>query len=164
MRFLIGLILLAFPVAEIWLLVELAHRYGWWLLLYLVVVGWLGLQLIREEKLLISGRMMQAFAADGNPMKAMLGSARNFFAGVLLIIPGVVTDMIAVVLLLIPVEKIKSPLRANSQENNKENVSYGASDQTNYKSGSKSVNFKDSAKKAANDDIIEGEFTEVKDD
>lgn len=164
MRFLIALILLAFPVAEIWLLVELAQRYGWWLLLYLVVVGWLGLQLIREEKLLISGRMMQALTAGGNPMKAMLGSARNFFAGVLLIIPGVMTDIIAVVLLLIPVEKIKSPLKNNTQGNGKENVSYGANEQTNYQSNYKSADFKNSAKKAANDDIIEGEFTEVKDD
>ena len=163
MRFLVAVILLAFPIAEIWLMIELAHRYGWWLLLYLVVVGWLGLQLIREEKLLISGRMMQALAAGGNPMKAMLGSARNFFAGVLLIIPGVMTDIIAVVLLLIPVEKIKSPLENNmqnsAQENGKENVSYDANEQTNYKFSHKS-----SSNKAANDDIIEGEFTEVKDD
>lgn len=163
MRFLVALILLAFPIAEIWLMIELAHRYGWWLLLYLVVVGWLGLQLIREEKLLISVRMMQALAAGGNPMKAMLGSARNFFAGVLLIIPGVMTDIIAVVLLLIPVEKIKSPLENNmqnsAQENGKENVSYDANEQTNYKFSHKS-----SSNKAANDDIIEGEFTEVKDD
>lgn len=155
MRFLIGMILLAFPVAEIWLLVELAHRYGWWLLFYLVVVGWLGLQLIREEKLLISGRMLQALSTGGNPMKAMLGSARNFFAGVLLIIPGVMTDIIAVVLLLIPVQ--------NAKPSAKENVSDGDAEQTNYKSSYKS-SYKANSSKAANDDIIEGEFTEIKDE
>ena len=56
MRFLIVLILLAFPIAEIFLLAELADNYGWWLLLYLVVIGYLGLQLIRGEKLLISAK------------------------------------------------------------------------------------------------------------
>ena len=155
MRFLIGLILLAFPVAEIWLLIELAHRYGWWLFFYLVVVGWLGLQLIREEKLLISGRFLDVLSEGGNPIKAMLGSARNFFAGVLLVIPGVMTDIIAVILLLIPVGNAKF----SAKENSKKNVSYGASEQNNYKSSHKG-----SSKKAANDDIIEGEFTEIKDD
>ena len=153
MRFLIGIILLAFPIAEIWLLAELAHRYGWWLLFYLVVVGGLGLQLIREEKLLISGRMMQALSAGGNPMKAMLGSARNFFAGVLLIIPGVMTDIVAVVLLLMPVKNAKS--------NTKDYVNYGEAEQANYKAPYKN---KGRNSKAANDDVIEGEFTEVKDD
>jgi UPF0716 protein FxsA len=65
----------------------------------------LGLQLIRDEKLLFSGRMMQSLNQGGNPMKAMFGSARNIIAGILLIIPGVITDLIAVVLLLIPVNK-----------------------------------------------------------
>ena len=155
MRFLIGLILLAFPVAELWLLVELAHRYDWWLLFYLVVVGWLGLQLIREEKSLISGRMIQALSAGGNPMKVILGSARHFFAGVLLIIPGVMTDIIAVVLLLMPVE--------NTKASTKESVSYGDAEQTNYKSSQKS-SYKTNHSKAANDDVIEGEFTEIKDE
>ena len=50
MRFLIPLILLAFPFAELYLLIQLGEAYGWWLLLYLVVIGYLGLQLIRGEK------------------------------------------------------------------------------------------------------------------
>ena len=147
MRFLIGLILLAFPIAEIWLIIELAQRYGWWLLLYLVVVALLGLQLIREEKLLLGGRMMQSLSAGGNPMKAMMGSARNLFAGILLIIPGVITDIIAVILLLIPIRDAK--------RNAQDNVNYQAGEQTHYKTNNR---------KAANDDVIEGEFTEIKDD
>jgi UPF0716 protein FxsA len=127
MRFIILLAILAFPIAEIWILINLAQHYGWWVLLYLVVIAMLGLQLIRDEKLLFSGRMMQSLSQGGNPMKAMFGSARNIIAGILLIIPGVITDFIAVILLLIPVNKgaIKSPKHAQ---------------------------------KAANDDVIEGEF------
>jgi UPF0716 protein FxsA len=128
MRLIFMLILLAFPIAEIWILVSLMHQYGWWVVLYLVVVALLGLQLIRDEKLLFSGRMMQSLTQGGNPMKAMFGSARNIFAGVLLIIPGVMTDVIAAVLLLIPIHnKVQEP--------------------PTYQSG-----------KAANDDVIEGEF------
>jgi UPF0716 protein FxsA len=137
MRLFIGLILLAFPFAEIFLLVDLAHRYGWWLLVYLVVIGYLGLQLVRGEKLIISAKMMQSLSAGGNPVKAMLGSARNMAAGVLLLIPGVITDVIAVILLLLPMGK-SIPNQPNSYPNQRGN--------------------------AANDDIIEGEFTEVKEE
>lgn len=105
MRLIITLALLAFPIAEIWILINLFHQYGWWVSLYLVAMVLLGLQLIRDEKLLFSGRMMQSLNQGGNPMKAMFGSARNIIAGILLIIPGVITDLIAVVLLLIPVNK-----------------------------------------------------------
>jgi UPF0716 protein FxsA len=129
MRLVLLLILLAFPIAEIWILVSLMHQYGWWVVLYLVVVALLGLQLIRDEKLLFSGRMMQGLMQGGNPMKAMFGSARNIFAGVLLIIPGVMTDVIAAVLLLIPIHnnKVQGPPTYQPE-------------------------------KAANDDVIEGEF------
>jgi UPF0716 protein FxsA len=135
MRFLIGLILLAFPIAEIWLLIELAGRYGWLLLFYLVAIGWLGLRLIREEKATFSVRMMQNMAAGGNLAKAVFGSARNIIAGVLLMLPGVITDIIAVTLLLIP---IKSTQSINEPPSNDP--------------------FRESPYQAANDDVIEGEF------
>ncbi|ACT47071.1 FxsA family protein [Methylotenera mobilis] len=130
MRLLIGLILLAFPVAEIWLLIELGQQYGWWLLVYLVGIAVLGVRLIQEEKSKFSGRMMQTLSAGNHPMKAMFGSARNIIAGVLLIIPGVITDIIAVILLLVPIKNSQTP---NAQ--------------SPYQAGH-----------AANDDVIEGEF------
>lgn len=139
------LILLAFPFAEIFLLIQLGNEYGWWLLLYLVVIGYLGLQLIRGEKLLISAKMMQSLSSGGNPIKTMLGSARNMVAGVLLIIPGIITDIIAVILLLIPISK---PSPGSSFENNTTNNQYQQSTYT----------------KAANDDVIEGEYTKIDDD
>lgn len=141
MRFLVGLILLAFPFLEIFLLVDLAHKYGWWVLFYLVVIGYLGLQLIRGEKLLMSAKMMQSMSAGGNPIKTMLGSARNMVAGVLLIIPGIITDIIAVILLLIPISK---PGLNSRFQNSAANAPYQA--------------------QAANDDVIEGEFIEIKED
>lgn len=151
MRFLIGLILLAFPFAEIFLLVDLAHRYGWWLLLYLVVVGLLGLQLIKGEKLLLTAKMMQSVASGGNPIKTLLGSARNMVAGVLLIIPGVLSDVIAVILLLIPIKNSHgkaNPIGTTNQQ----------------KSSQQQSNSSYQRAPAANDDVIEGEYTHVNDD
>ena len=126
--FLLLLILLAFPVLEIWLLIELAGHYGWWLLAYLVLVAILGFRLIKDEQMMMFGRMAQTLSQGGAPGKALFGSAKNMIAGILLIIPGVITDAIAVVLLLIPSAKaMPSPKQAR-------------------------------ARKAANDDVIEGEF------
>ncbi len=153
MRFLIGLILLAFPLLEIYLLILLGQRYGWWVIVYLVVVGYLGLQLIRDEKQLISGKMMQNLRASGNPMKAILGSARNMFAGFLLLVPGVITDVIAVILLLIPIQQAKVDTDASA----------GETDQPEYEADF-GTRFGKERSNAANDDVIEGEYTEIQED
>jgi UPF0716 protein FxsA len=157
MRFIIFAILLAFPFAEIFLLVKLGHHYGWWVLFYLVVVGFLGLQLIKGEKLLISAKMMQSLSSGGNPIKTMLGSARNMFAGVLLMIPGIITDIIAVILLLVPINNSKPNL--NTSTNN--TTGHQQTDQTTFNQ----PGFKKSKNtNAANDEVIEGEYTEIKDE
>jgi UPF0716 protein FxsA len=116
MRIIFLIALLAFPVAEIWILIALSQQYGWWVLLYLVAMIVLGLQLIRDEKLMFSGRMMQHLNQGGNPIKAIFGSARNIIAGILLVIPGVMTDLIAVVLLLIPVNKDAQKMPKHTQK------------------------------------------------
>lgn len=164
MRFLIVASLLAFPFVELFLLVQLAHGYGWWLLAYLVVVGILGLQLIKGEKLLLSAKMMQSVASGGNPIKTILGSARNMVAGVLLVIPGVISDVIAVIILLIPLENFRSTsFKSKSQQRNATNntTNHQQTDQTIFNQ----PGFKQKSKtKAANDDVIEGEFVEIKED
>ena len=127
MRLFMLLILLAFPVLEIWLIIDLTAQYGWWFIAYLVIVTFLGWRLIQEEKQLFAGRMMQTLAQSASPGSALFGSVKNLIAGILLVIPGVMTDGIAVILLLIP--STSSPSKAA------------------FKQG------------AANDDVIEGEYT-----
>ena len=132
MRLLPGLlILLAFPLLELWLLAELGDQYGGWVLLYLLIVGVLGWRLIKDEKFSMAGRMMESLSQGGTPGRAMLMSLKNLAAGVLLLIPGVITDVIAVVLLLMP-----APGASRSRKPPR-----------NRQRG-----------QAANDDIIEGEY------
>lgn len=102
------IILLAFPVLEIWLLIELGSRYGWWLLAYLVSMAILGWRLILEEKFLLFGRVAQTLAQGNTPLKALFESAKNLIAGVLLILPGVMSDVIALVILFMPTAKLKT--------------------------------------------------------
>jgi UPF0716 protein FxsA len=146
MRLFFIIILLAFPVAEIYLLITLGQRYGWWLILYLVLVTYLGLQLIRGEKQLMSAKVMQSLKAGGNPIKTIMGSARNMVAGILLVIPGVMTDIIAVILLLIPIQQSKVSPNAGSYQ----------TDASGFE-----ANFKNANTRPANDDVIEGEYEEI---
>lgn len=131
-------ILLAFPFLEIAILVNLAQHYGWWLLAYLLIIGYLGLKLIRSEKNMMATRMFQQMGAGGNPLAVMFSTARNLFAGVLLLIPGVISDGIAVLLLLIP---MKNPPAQSTQTG---------------------AHFRSARYSSANDEVIEGEFTEVR--
>jgi UPF0716 protein FxsA len=81
----------------------------------MVLITYFGWRLIKEEKQLVFSKLMGAMGQGGNPIKAMLGSARNLFAGILFIIPGVMTDFFAVVLLLIPI-KDSPPQNINPTE------------------------------------------------
>ena len=146
MRFVIMLGVLAFPIAEIWLLIILGNLYGWWVVFYLVAMIVLGLQLIRNEKQLFTGRIMQSLAQNQHPVKALFGSARNIIAGILLIIPGVITDIIAAILLLMPAQQ---PVIAP-----KDFDGPGGFDKPRRFDGLDTSRHHE----AANDDVIEGEF------
>ena len=116
MRLFFTILLLSFPAIEIWGIFKLSHLYGWWFFLYMVLVTCLGWRLIKEEKQLVFAKLMGAMGQGGNPIKAMIGSARNLFAGILFIIPGVTTDFFAVILLLIPIKDSSSQNIHSSEE------------------------------------------------
>jgi len=113
-------------------MIKLGQLYGSWLLIYLFIMAILGIRLIREEKQVMAGRFIQSISQGGTPLRAIFGTAKNLVAGILLIIPGVISDAIAVILLLIPSPK---PMLGDMPN---------APKHTN--------------KRAANDDVIEGEF------
>lgn len=99
------LILLVFPLLELWLLATLAYHYGWWLLLYLVLVGAVGWQLIKDEQMLLPLRMLSSLRNAGrqsHPLFLILVGFKNLIAGLLLMIPGVLSDAIALVILFWP--------------------------------------------------------------
>jgi UPF0716 protein FxsA len=141
------LILLAFPVLEIWLLIELADNYGWALLGYLLVMAVLGWRLIQDEKQLVFSRVAQTLAAGGTPAKVVFGSAKNIIAGILLIIPGVVSDAFAVILLLIPSPKPLNFEQAQDTPDFEYEASYEYKREYESKGG-----------RSSSSDVIEGEF------
>jgi UPF0716 protein FxsA len=112
MRLLFILFLIALPFIEIWGLFKFGGLYGWWFLGYIIIMAILGWQLIQDEKLLVIPKLMALIAQGGNLFSGILGSAKNLLAGVLFLFPGVFTDIIGIILLLIP---IKSSPNVNSE-------------------------------------------------
>jgi len=101
----IASLLLGFPVLEGWVLFRLGERFGAWVLVWLALAVILGVLLIRMEKLVWALRLAASLRAQRSPFGALLASARSVFAGLLLIFPGVVSDVIALLLLLWPLPK-----------------------------------------------------------
>ena len=107
---LVFLILLAFPVLEVVLLFELASRYGWWVLGYLLTSVAFGAALIMEERIVVFARLIQTLQEGRHPVLALLTSAKKMIAGILLILPGVLGDILAVLLLIVPLPASRKPL------------------------------------------------------
>ena len=123
---LFGLILL--PFAEIWGYFKFGSLYGWWFLLYLIVMIVLGWRLIQEEKTLVLPRLMSIMEHGGNPMALILGTAKNLMAGGLFLFPGIFSDIIAIILLLIPIknnEKRQNEFEANTFNKKKDSTNKG---------------------------------------
>jgi UPF0716 protein FxsA len=102
MRFLLIGILLGFPLLEAVVLVRLANAFGWWVLVWMVLAACAGVALIKEARFAMVARLAAGLAHGEFPIGALTDSARTVIAGLLLIFPGVVSDLIAITLLLLP--------------------------------------------------------------
>jgi len=100
--FLVLAALLAFPVLEAWVLFRLGERIGGWVLVWLAIAAVAGVALIRLEKLVWAFRVATSLREQRSPIGALLASARSLVAGVLLIFPGVISDFLALLVLVWP--------------------------------------------------------------
>jgi UPF0716 protein FxsA len=95
-------VLLGFPVLEAWVLFRLGDAIGFWVLVWLVAAAVAGVLLIRFEKLVWAVRFANQLRQQGSPLSALLASFRSLVAGLLLIFPGVISDVLALLLLIWP--------------------------------------------------------------
>lgn len=97
----LGLILLAFPIMEIWFAVAAVHWFGfaacfmWWL----ASLG-MGLLILRTQRLALKTQMLMLASGQRNPLGAVLWMARRTLAAILLLLPGFLSDALALILLL----------------------------------------------------------------
>ena len=114
MRFALLVILLGFPVLEFALLARLAEAHGWWVLGWVVFAAMAGIALLKEARFALVARLGAALAAGHFSIAAFVDSARTVVAGLFLIFPGVISDFIALTLLLLP-RRVPEPVHAHAR-------------------------------------------------
>ena len=103
MRIVLLLILLAFPVLDIYVTIQFAALTGvpvWFWLGVGTVAGWV---LLRNERVTFRAKSHAALSGHAPLLSSLLDSGRKVLAGILFMLPGVVSDVVALVLLAFPI-------------------------------------------------------------
>jgi UPF0716 protein FxsA len=100
---LVVLLLLCWPIAELYVAIQVAGAIGVLLTVILLIAGWpLGMWLLRTEGGAAWRRLRAATATGRPPGREVLDGALILVGGSLLIVPGFITDVLGLVLLLPP--------------------------------------------------------------
>src|SRR5947199_3868180 len=103
MRFVVSLIVLSFPVLDVLATMRFARWTGIPTLAWLAASAVAGALLLRSERMSFRARTQAALRGDQPLLRGLLDSGRRILAALLLILPGVVSDVIALLLLLLPI-------------------------------------------------------------
>ena len=103
MRFVVLLIVLIFPVLDVLATMRFARWTGIPTLVWLVASAIAGIVLLRKERMTFRAKTLAALRGDQPLQRGLLDSGRRVLAALLLISPGVVSDLIALLLLLLPI-------------------------------------------------------------
>jgi UPF0716 protein FxsA len=106
LRLIFGLLLIALPFAELALLIKTGQTIGIWATLGLVIgAGLLGAIVWSHQGLSVARKTRAALAQGKPPVGPVLDGAFLLLAGLLLIMPGFLTDVAALLLLVPPVRR-----------------------------------------------------------
>lgn len=108
MRLLLIGILIGFPLLEGTVLYKLASGPSGqpgWVLAWLVFAFIAGVVLIKEARFSLMTRLAGALSQGQFSLAAFIDSFRTVLAGLLLIFPGVISDVMALILLLLPIRE-----------------------------------------------------------
>jgi UPF0716 protein FxsA len=103
MRYILLAILIGFPLAEAALLVTVGEGHALWVVAWLVMAAVIGIVLIKEARFALISRLAGSLAQGRFSLSALIDSGRTVLAGLLLIFPGLLSDVMALMLLLLPV-------------------------------------------------------------
>ena len=97
----IFLLCLLFPLLEIYAFFYFSGMWGWPLSVLLTLAsGFLGIFVIQREGVQALARLQSAVASGRSPAAQLLEGLILFLAGILLIVPGFVTDFLGLVLIM----------------------------------------------------------------
>ncbi|MER2164918.1 MAG: FxsA family protein [Psychrobacter alimentarius] len=122
-------------IAIVWFIIEMLLWYllaqfisGWWVFIWFIIAAVIGISLIRKGMASLNP-MAQQMKAGGmmNPAmrpqeSTMMKSVAMAAAGILLLIPGVLSDLIALLVVLPPVQKKLKDVANNYVMNNQQKM------------------------------------------
>jgi UPF0716 protein FxsA len=107
MRFLLVLIFIVVPIAELALLIQVGQAIGvWWTIALLIADSILGSLLMRSQGRAAWRRFNVALQAGRPPAREVIDGVLVIFGGALLLTPGFISDILGVVLLLPPTRAV----------------------------------------------------------
>ena len=105
MRFLMLGIVMLFPLVDLFVTARFARWSGVPMWMWLTGSAIAGLWVLTNERGQFRDRTLAAFRGDQSLLRGLLDSSRRVVAGMLLIVPGILTDAIALVLLMLPINQ-----------------------------------------------------------
>jgi len=107
MRFLLVLIFIVVPIAELALLIQVGQAIGvWWTIALLIADSILGSLLMRSQGRAVWRRFNVALQAGRPPAREVLDGVLVIFGGALLLTPGFISDILGLLLLLPPTRAV----------------------------------------------------------
>ena len=105
MRLLILGILMGFPLLEGAVLYRLGQGHGGWVIAWVLFAAIAGIVLIKQARFSLVTRLASDLSRGQFSLAAIIDSSRTVLAGLLLIFPGIISDVIALTLLLLPIRE-----------------------------------------------------------
>ena len=103
MRFIVLFILLSFPVIDLMVTLRFARWTGVPAFVWILVSAAVGTLLLRHERGGFRARTLGALRGDQPLMRGLVDSGRKVLAAMLFILPGILSDLLAIALLLLPI-------------------------------------------------------------
>ena len=112
MRFVLLAIVLVFPLVDLYVTARFARWLGtpmWaWLVAGLIGGAWL----LRNERLSFRTNTLAALHGERSLLRGLVDSGRKVLAALLLMLPGVMSDVLALTLLMLPINHGPQPAMA----------------------------------------------------
>jgi len=106
LRFALLLVFIAFPLLEIALLIKVGQTIGFWpTITILIAAAVLGIVIVRQQGLSMVSRAFAAMSEGEPPIGPVFDSFVVILAGFLLMIPGLLTDLVGLLLLIPPIRR-----------------------------------------------------------
>jgi len=106
-RLAVGLLLIVLPVAELAVLIKTGQLIGVWTTVAFVIgMALVGMLILSQQSYTVFRRTLEAMSEGRPPVGPVLDGLFLMLAGTLLLMPGLISDVVALVLLVPPIRRI----------------------------------------------------------